>query len=66
MDMKFEGILNPRDGYELGPYKCDKCGNRPGALLKLSIWKKSVLLCKRCLNDGEDTINETILLDCRR
>jgi hypothetical protein len=66
MRIQFEGILNPKDGYELGPYKCDRCGSRSGALLKFSMWKKSVLLCKKCLNEGEEIINKTILSNCRR
>ena len=65
MKIEFKGIDNPRDGYELGPYKCDRCGDRSGALLKISMWKKSMLLCKGCLNNGEDIINQTILKDCK-
>jgi hypothetical protein len=64
MKILFNGMNNPRDGYNLGPHKCSKCGSKPSALLKVSMWKKNILLCKKCLGEGEDIINKTILSQC--
>lgn len=66
MSIEFEGVENPRNGYELGPLKCDKCGSQSGALLKIILWETSYIrICKGCLNEGEDIINKTILKDCK-
>ena len=67
--MEFTEINNPRkeDG-DFGDHSCNKCNGKSPAYLKIDFnyVNLSIKLCKGCLLEGVDIIDETILLDCIR
>jgi len=67
--MKFNAINCPRteDG-GFGPQRCDNCDGKSTAYLEIEFEEKdfSVVLCKGCLLNGVEIINNTMLKDCIR
>ncbi len=66
MMIKFKGVSNPRECYDFGPVKCDRCSCNSTAFLEIKIAPGiKIVLCKGCLVEGEDIINKTILSQCQ-
>jgi len=67
--MKFKAINCPRteDG-GFGPQRCSNCDGRSTAYLEIEFEEEafSVVLCKGCLLNGVEIINNTMLEDCIR
>jgi hypothetical protein len=62
--MIYHPLNNPRteDG-DFGPWRCDACGSSSPAFVVLSIRNEDMIICKGCLLDGIEIINQTILKD---
>lgn len=62
--MEWTIVKNPRkENGDLGELKCDYCGKHTGAYVILGVYLK---ICKGCLEDGIDKINEAILSDVKK
>jgi hypothetical protein len=64
MELKFLGINNARteDG-GFTDLTCDRCGCKASAYLRINFITMSYVLCKGCLLEGVDVIDNTILQD---
>lgn len=64
--MEFIGINDPRtESGDFGNYECGNCDRKSTAYLKIKITTRtSIVLCKGCLLDGADIINNTMIEDC--
>ena len=65
--MKFKAINDPRTkNGEFGKQRCHRCGCKSTAYLKIEFkdHRLSVVLCKGCLLEGVEIINNTMLEDC--
>ena len=65
--IKFTTMSEPRteDG-DFGPSECAKCGAKTTMYLKFNLYTTYVLLCKGCLLDGAEMIDNAVLEDCIR
>jgi hypothetical protein len=63
MSIEFEAVLEPRteDG-GFGHNECLKCGAKTTCYLRLVLFRtSSILICKGCLDEGIDTINDAMI-----
>jgi hypothetical protein len=62
--MLYIPINNPREeNGDFGPWRCGKCGSNNPAFVRMVVKAEFILLCKQCLQDGIDLIDQTILKD---
>ena len=67
--MKFNSINCPRtENGGFGPVRCENCDGRSTAYLEIEFEEQNfkVVLCKGCLLNGVEIINNTMLEDCVR
>ena len=63
MNIKFGTYSNPRkQNGDLGDRQCDKCGCKSQIYLLIN---EFMILCKGCLCDGIDIINNEIIESCK-